>query len=426
MATANEDTTLEVSGRSRLFFFCFSAKWLTCAVARLKGYWEAEHAAAQKEQEKRQQAVLNRWTKLVQGLRIRQRMREQYGGGTHESLGVGDVGSNPAGASRDGDDHDTHDDEGELQPATVGGFLTGVEDVVQRYSLPRPTHVVFSSPPRSPNSNGSSPPAIADPVPGPRTIASSSSYFHAAANDDNDNDGAGEERGRQVPPTLPVKDVDEVEMDDMNGLELEGAQSQSAQRVRLMPKSMATLAAEAEAQAQATTDMDVAVTPLHISEEGEEAASPTASRSLRSATRATPRTKRKTKTETKIETQSRTRTKTKTTAGTGTPSRGRKRARTQDDDDDDHDDEAAASGISAGLGSSESGSDGEKHGNSGRPRVGKRARKHQRGSPADTNGGLLAPVPPSDRVLRTRKGKSPALLAQRREQELALQRALAG
>jgi xeroderma pigmentosum group C-complementing protein len=404
-------------------------------VPRLKGYWEAEHAAAQKEQEKRQQAALNRWTKLVQGLRIRQRMREQYGGGTHGSgtLGVGDVGSSPAVASGNGDDHDGRDDEGGLQPATVGGFLTGVEDVVQRYSLPRPTHVVFSSPPRSPNLNGSSPPpAIAGPVPGPGTLAPSSSYIPAAANDDDDE--AGEKRGQQVSPTFPVEDVDEMETDNMSGLELEGAQSQSTQRVRLMPKSMATLAAEAEAQAQATTNVDVAVTPLHISEGGEEAAPSTASRSLRSATRATPRPKRKTKTETKIETQSKTRTKTKTktktTAGTGTPSRSqsrsRKRARTQDDDDDDE--AAASSGVSAGLGSSESGSDGEKHGNSGRPRVAKRARtrKHRRSFPADMNEGLLAPVPPSDRVLRTRKGKSPALLAQRREQELAVQRALAG
>jgi xeroderma pigmentosum group C-complementing protein len=361
----------------------------------------------------------------VQGLRIRQRVREQYGGGTHGSgtFGVGDVGSSPAVASDNGDDHDGRDDEGGVQPGTVGGFLTGVEDVVQRYSLPRPTHVVFSSPPRSPNSNGSSsPPAIAGPVPGPGTLAPPSSYFLAAAND---NDEAGEERGQQVPATFPVEDIEEVEMDNISGLE-QGAQNQSAQRVRRMPKSMAALAAEAEAKAQATTDVDVAVTPLHISE-GKEAASSTASRSLRSATRATPRTKPNTGTET----QSRTRTKTKTTAGTPSRSRSRsrKRARTQDDDDDDDDDDevAATSGVpGSGLGSSESGSDGEKHENSGRPRVAKRARKHRRGSPADANGGLLAPVPPSDRVLRTRKGKSPALLAQRREQELAVQRALAG
>ena len=387
-------------------------------MARLKAYWETEHAAAQKEREKRQQAVLNRWTKLVQGLRIRQRMREQYGGGTHGSgiLGDGDVGSSPAVASGNSDDHDGRDDEGGVQPATVGGFITGVEDVVQRYSLPRPTHVVFSSPPRSPNLNGSPPPpATAGPIPGPGTFAPSS-CFPAAANDDDDK--AGEEHRQQVQPTFP-EDL-EVEMDNMSGLELE-----STQRVRRMPKSMAALAAEAEAQAQATTDVDAALTPLHICEEGQEAASSKASRSLRSATRATPRTKPKTKTETKSTVTA--------TATAGTPSRSnrsrsRKRARTQDDDDNDDDDDEVAACGGSGLGS-ESGSDGgEDMNGGGRPRVAKRARKHRRGSSADgnANGALLAPVPPSDRVLRTRKGKSSALLAQGLEQELAVERALAG
>ena len=85
----------------------------------------------------------------MQGLRIRQRMREQYGGDTKVSgtLGVGDVGSSPAVASGYGD-HDGCDDEGGVEPATAGGFLTGVEDVIQPYSLLQPTHVVFSSPPR--------------------------------------------------------------------------------------------------------------------------------------------------------------------------------------------------------------------------------------------------------------------------------------
>ena len=354
--------------------------------------------AAQKEQEKRQQAVLNRWTKLVQGLRIRQRIREQYGGGTLGSgtLGAGDVDSSPAVASGNGDDHDGRDDESGVQPATVGGFITGVEDVVQRYSLPRPTHVVFSSPPRPPNSNGSPFPPVID---GPGTLAPSSSLFPAVANDDDD---AGEERGQQDPPTFLVEDVEEVEMDNMSRLELE-----STQRVRRMPKSMAALAAEVEAQAQATTDIEVAATPPRISE-GVEAASSTASRPLRSATRARPRTNPKTK------------TKTKTTAPNR--SRSRKRARTQDDDDDDDDDDKVAAASGLGLGS-ESGSDGgEEHvkgGGGGKPRVAKRPRKHHRrgsrGSSADVdanaNGGLLAPVPPSDRVLRTRKGKSPALLA---------------
>ncbi len=403
VAENNEDIILEVGARSRLFLL---ANWLTCVVARLKAYWEAEHAAAQKEQEKRQQAVLNRWTKLVQGLRIRQRMREQYGDGAHGSgaSGVGGVGSSPAVASGNDHDHDGRDYEGGVQPATAGGFLTGVEDVIQPYSLPRPTHVVFSSPPRSPNSNGSSPPTLAGPAAtAPNTLLAPSSPATAndddGDDDDDDDDEAGEECGQEA-----IEDVEEMEIDNMSGLELENARGQSTLRVRRMPKSMAALAAEAEAKAQATTAVDVAIAP-HRSEEREEGTS-AASRTSRTATRATPRTNAKTKKETKKE--------------TGAGKSSRKRARAQKDDDDD--DEAVLGGGSG----SESGSDGEEHVNGGRPRVAKRARKHRQGSLAEANGGLLVPVPPSDRVLRTRKGKSPALLAQEREQELAVQRALTG
>ncbi|KAI9443725.1 hypothetical protein F5148DRAFT_784537 [Russula earlei] len=123
----------------------------------VEAYWEAEHVAAEKEQEKRQQAVLKRWTKLVQGLRIRQRMREQYGNSQDvRGRGIrdeGDVRSSLAAAGNE-------DGEGETRAAYAGGFLTGVEDVVQPYSLPRPMHAVFSSPPRSPNSAGRASPAL--------------------------------------------------------------------------------------------------------------------------------------------------------------------------------------------------------------------------------------------------------------------------
>jgi xeroderma pigmentosum group C-complementing protein len=350
----------------------------------------------------------------VQGLRIRQRMREQYGGGADggRTSGLGDVGSSPAVASggNDGDhDHDGHGDEGGVQPATAGGFLTGVEHVVQPYSLPRPVHVVFSSPPRSPNTASPSPaPLTASPVlagPGAAvhgTLASSSS-FPASANDD-----TGDERA-QAPPPFPVEIVEDSEPDDMSMTGLEGAQSQ----IRRIPKSMAALAAEAaEAQARAiVVDGDVAEAP-QMSEE--------AARISRTATHVAPRTRTitRTKTETKTrsrtetETESKTETKSRTRAKTGTP--GRKRARTQDDDDGDGDDGSASVRF---------GEDGGEHvGSRSGSRVAKRARKNRH---VDVDGEDLVPVPASDRVLRTRKGKSPAQLAQERDQELAVQRAVA-
>ena len=440
MATDNEDIVLEVSARSLLLR---PSNFLTCVVVAclLKAYWEAEHAAAQKEQEKRQQAVLSRWTKLVQGLRIRQRMREQYGGGALGSgtSGLGKVGSSsPAVAGGNDDDHDGYDDERAVQPATAGGFIAGVEDVVEPYSLPRPTHVVFSSPPRSPNTSGHASPS---PAPAPLTASTTlagpaaavsgtrlaASSFPASAYDyEYVDDDAGEERA-QAPPTLAVEEVEDSETDKMSVLE-EGAQNETPQRVRRVPKSMAALAAEvAEAEAQqATTAVDVAAAP-QSSGGGEEAASTPA----RTSRTATPRTRTRTKTESEPEPRTRTKTGTRArakarakTTTAGTPSR--KRARTQEGEDEDGGGNESASGRFG----SESGPDGEEHvSGGGKPRVAKRARKYRQGSRADVmevDAGGLAPAPPSGRVLRTRKGKSPALLAQEREQELALQRALAG
>lgn len=43
-----------------------------------KAYWEAEEEAAKKAKRKLEERVLKRWTRLVHGLRIRQRLQEQY------------------------------------------------------------------------------------------------------------------------------------------------------------------------------------------------------------------------------------------------------------------------------------------------------------------------------------------------------------
>ena len=180
----------------------------------VQAYWEAEHVAAQKEQDKRHQAVIKRWTKLVHGLRIRQRMREQYGTAPT-------VPDHPPVDDSDGADQD------ELHGA--GGFLTGAGDVVQPYNLPRPTHVVFSSPPRSPapDDNRTPPPTL---VPEPE--------FEPALLDDKDEDDA----------TAPGdSDLDS----DVRSAEELQANGNGNSENRGMPKSMAELAAEAEATAMA-------------------------------------------------------------------------------------------------------------------------------------------------------------------------------
>jgi xeroderma pigmentosum group C-complementing protein len=193
-----------------------------------QAYWETEHVAAQKEQEKRRLAILKRWTKLVHGLRIRQRMREQYGTATASGL-----------------DSSRKDDEGGGQDeGPGGGFLTGVGDVVQPYSLPRPTHVVFASPPRSPEPDARTPgPALA----------------------------------------LPLLDDDAAESDDVGDAGLRdwdldmrsggrpANKSEGNGENRGMPKSMAQLAAEAEAAAT-TAQMIKVVQGDEVMEEGQEGA----------------------------------------------------------------------------------------------------------------------------------------------------------
>jgi hypothetical protein len=44
-----------------------------------QAYWEAEQEAEEKARTKLQERVIKRWTRLVHGLRIRQRLQEQYG-----------------------------------------------------------------------------------------------------------------------------------------------------------------------------------------------------------------------------------------------------------------------------------------------------------------------------------------------------------
>ncbi|KAI0064088.1 Rad4-domain-containing protein [Artomyces pyxidatus] len=99
----------------------------------LEAFWEAEHTAAQKENEKRQLAIAKRWTRLVQGLRIRQRLQEQYAGDSQQAPQIVVEVS----------------DEDGLQVAP-GGFLTAADDVVQPYTLPKYQHVAFESPPHTP------------------------------------------------------------------------------------------------------------------------------------------------------------------------------------------------------------------------------------------------------------------------------------
>ncbi|KAH9947442.1 Rad4-domain-containing protein [Amylocystis lapponica] len=93
------------------------------ATAVLEAHWAAEQDAEEKRRAKRQEQVIKRWIKLVHGLRIRQRLQEQYADRGHQESSIADEPGEDA------------------QPQ--GGFLTGADDVVQPYTLPRNFHEVL-------------------------------------------------------------------------------------------------------------------------------------------------------------------------------------------------------------------------------------------------------------------------------------------
>ncbi|KAF8527521.1 hypothetical protein BU17DRAFT_81725 [Hysterangium stoloniferum] len=98
--------------------------------AFLEAYWTSAQDAEEKERIRKEERVLKRWTRLVQGLRIRKRLQEQYA-------------NDPSGTIA------THgvDNREDIVQAEAGGFLLETADnVVQAYSLPKPLHVVDPSP----------------------------------------------------------------------------------------------------------------------------------------------------------------------------------------------------------------------------------------------------------------------------------------
>ena len=326
----------------------------------------------------------------MQGLRIRQRIHEQYGAQGDATPGSRNVESSSAGARDNDEQGQEEDDESRAQPVMAGGFLTGVEDVVQHYSLPRPTHVVFSSPPRSPSPNSRVSSAPANPA------SPTSPLAEVVGNDDSDED---EEL------LLSTKDLE---------VDAGAAGASHRPHTRRIPKSMAALAAEV-AQAEA------AATPQLSEEDAASAAVPPHD---------TPARHTPSKSKSKAHASA-----TKTSARTPKAQSRRKRAR----DDDEADTSGSVSdseqtGSDGGRRDRDVGMDMDVDVDGPRPRAAKRARKQTQGhssvlrADADTDTAVEAAVqvPRSDRVLRARRGKSASQLAREREQEFAVKRALAG
>jgi xeroderma pigmentosum group C-complementing protein len=331
-------------------------------------YWEAEHVAAQQEQEKRRQAVLKRWTKLVHGLRIRQRLREEYGSPT----GSNRRGLASTSAAVDNTKHDQDAARG------GGGFLTGVEDVVQPYSLPRPTHVVFSSPPRSPHSNGRS-----SPSPLPMTIPAPAAPDVLLNNSANDGD---DEEGSQSPTPAFFSGSPRSHSPPAAG-------DRNNSRRKGMPKSMAELAAELAA-AEPGAEVEVAPPPPQMNEGATTSFDSFSASSSRAAPKAKARARPRPRPKSKMA-QSQSQSQTHL--------RGRKRARGGD-----------ASDVES-VNDKDWDKNGDEDGDGEKPRVVKRTRTWVQKRQREGLGAGVGVVPASDRVLRARKGKSAEQVAHERE-----------
>ncbi|KAH7885453.1 hypothetical protein F5I97DRAFT_2033703 [Phlebopus sp. FC_14] len=94
----------------------------------VEAYLETEHDAEEKARAKRLDRVCKRWVRLIQGLRLRDRLQKQYAlNAEHPQHWL---------------DTQVADVEGEEEP---GGFLTTADDVVEPFHLPRDPHTYPSS-----------------------------------------------------------------------------------------------------------------------------------------------------------------------------------------------------------------------------------------------------------------------------------------
>ncbi|TFK23064.1 Rad4-domain-containing protein [Coprinopsis marcescibilis] len=113
----------------------------------LEAYWEAQKKEEERIRAKKEEKALQHWIKLVHGLRIRQRLQEQYADRTPATTKASTPSrSTKKGAASALNDHDegnvASENEGVLEVDTNdadgrGGFLVEADDVVKAFHLPK-------------------------------------------------------------------------------------------------------------------------------------------------------------------------------------------------------------------------------------------------------------------------------------------------
>ncbi|KAK2465392.1 hypothetical protein APHAL10511_002746 [Amanita phalloides] len=105
-----------------------------------QAYWESERAEAEKARAKREDQAIKRWIRLIQGLRIRQRLQDQY---------VNKPGDRQEQAEKPNSQEELIP---EAEATTSGGgFIPEADNVVQAFSLPKYQHVTLSFEPITTN-----------------------------------------------------------------------------------------------------------------------------------------------------------------------------------------------------------------------------------------------------------------------------------
>ncbi|KAJ3495429.1 hypothetical protein NMY22_g19940 [Coprinellus aureogranulatus] len=129
--------------------------------AVLDAYWEHQQAEEEKARVKKEEKALQHWIKLVQGLRIRQRLQEEYADrgtpGKAESSKRGaskkartksktePVDGAVEGGSGDRENEDDEEVEHRHGEGHGGGFLVEADDVVQAFNLPKYNPLILES-----------------------------------------------------------------------------------------------------------------------------------------------------------------------------------------------------------------------------------------------------------------------------------------
>lgn len=105
----------------------------------LEAYWEAERIAEEKSRARREDQVIKRWARLIQGLRIRQRLQNQYANKSEDAQNKQNILKEP---SAENVKTDINEERTESHTISVGaGFLVEADDVVKAFSLPKYQHV---------------------------------------------------------------------------------------------------------------------------------------------------------------------------------------------------------------------------------------------------------------------------------------------